>query len=132
MKYKTEVEVRYQETDAMGVVHHSVYPIWFELARIRGLREEGFAYDVMESKGMQIPVIGIEVNYLKPLKFGDFIDILFDLERESASRFRFVYEIQREGVKIATGITRHVFMNPNGRPMRPPQEFVDHFFQKKV
>ena len=129
MKYKTEVEVRYQETDAMGVVHHSVYPIWFELARITCLRDEGFPYEVLEERGEQIPVIGLEVSYLRSVKFGQFVQIQFNIQQDSPSKFSFHYEVSESGQKVAQGVTRHVFMNPKGRPMRPPKDFVEHFFQ---
>jgi acyl-CoA thioester hydrolase len=129
MKYKTEVEVRYQETDAMGVVHHSVYPIWFELARISCLREEGFPYEVLEERGEQIPVIGLEVSYLRPVKFGHFVKIEFTLSQDSPSKFSFHYQLTESEQIVAKGSTQHVFMNPKGRPIRPPQAFTDHFFR---
>lgn len=128
MKYKTEIEVRYQETDAMGVVHHSVYPIWFELARITCLRAEGFPYEELEARGEQIPVIGLQVQYHKSVKFGQFVRVEFDIERESSSKFRFNYEVFVNSDKVASGYTQHVFMNPKGRPIRPPANFVEHFF----
>ena len=45
---KSIVNVRYAETDKMGIVHHSVYPIWFELARTDLSKEAGFPYSKME------------------------------------------------------------------------------------
>lgn len=128
MKYKTDVEVRYQETDAMGIVHHSVYPIWFELARITCLREEGFPYDVLEARGEQIPVIGLNIQYQKSVKFGQIVTVQFDIERESPSKFRFVYKVLVGDTQVASGYTQHVFTNSQGRPIRPPKNFAEHFF----
>tara|TARA_B110000483_G_scaffold241309_1_gene323995 strand:- start:1533 stop:1928 length:396 start_codon:yes stop_codon:yes gene_type:complete len=130
MKYKTDVEVRYQETDAMGVVHHSVYAVWFELARIRGLRLDGFAYEELEARGQNIPVIGLHVEYLKSVKFGHMIEIRMDIEQESRMKFRFVYEAYVGDQKVATGYTQHAFTNSQGQPIRPPQEFIEFFFTK--
>lgn len=48
MKSKSIVNVRYAETDKMGIVHHSVYPIWFELARTDLSKLAGFPYSRME------------------------------------------------------------------------------------
>lgn len=48
MLSKSIVNVRYAETDKMGIVHHSVYPIWFELARTDLSKEAGFPYSKME------------------------------------------------------------------------------------
>ena len=47
-KYITNIDVRYAETDQMGVVHHSPYAVYFELGRIQWLDEMGFSYDQME------------------------------------------------------------------------------------
>lgn len=44
MLSETEIVVRYQETDQMGVVHHSVYPIWFECGRTDLIQKAGITY----------------------------------------------------------------------------------------
>ena len=46
--FETSIRVRYAETDAMGIVHHSRYFVWLELARVEWLRSLGFDYKTME------------------------------------------------------------------------------------
>ncbi|HEV2037626.1 MAG TPA: hypothetical protein VGQ96_03380, partial [Candidatus Eremiobacteraceae bacterium] len=48
--------VRYAETDAMGVVWHGNYLLWFEVGRVETLRAIGYAYDRLESEGFGLPV----------------------------------------------------------------------------
>ena len=55
MKTKSRITVRYAETDRMGIVHHSVYPIWFEIGRTDFIRKAGMPYSVMEENGVMKP-----------------------------------------------------------------------------
>lgn len=50
MQSESKVIVRYAETDRMGIVHHSVYPIWYELARTDFAKEMEFPYSRMEEE----------------------------------------------------------------------------------
>lgn len=122
--FSTEIEIRYAETDAMGLVHHSVYLIWFELARVRFFDHLGMPYHEMESKDWLIPVLEIRSQYMKPLRFGDKPQIKLRYTREEGSRFGFEYEVHLNGVCTSKGYSRHVVMNRQGRPQKPPQEFL--------
>ena len=73
--FKTRIQVRYAETDAMGVVHHATYPIWFEQARVDFFRAVGAPYDEVEREGFASPVLELNVQYKRPCRFGDFVDV---------------------------------------------------------
>ena len=60
------IEVRYAETDQMGVVHHAVYPVWFEQARLEYFRSAGANYTDIEAAGFVSPVLKLEVQYKRP------------------------------------------------------------------
>ena len=47
----TEITVRYAETDCMGVTHHAVYPVWFEVARTDYIKNAAVSYAEMERRG---------------------------------------------------------------------------------
>ena len=126
-RFSTEVEVRYAETDAMGVVHHSSYVVWFELARVQALRALGLPYEVLEADGVSLPVIHLEVDYRKPAKFGDVVTIHVDWVREGKMQFHFCYEVFRGTELLVQGKTSHVFTS-GGKPVRPPQRFLDVAF----
>lgn len=124
--YSAEIEVRYAETDAMGVVHHAVYPVWFEQARIGFLRTHGLPFTTIEAQGWRSPVVGLAVEYLKAAQFGDFVTVQARLSRDGL-RFRFDYRILRRQDLLAQGHSLHVFTR-EGRPCRLPPLFLNHFF----
>lgn len=71
MEFVTDIEVRYSETDCMGVVYHANYFSWFDVARCRLLEEIGFPYPQIEADGYQCPVIDARISYGVPFKFGE-------------------------------------------------------------
>lgn len=123
--FETPLEIRYAETDAMGLVHHANYVVWFELARVRFLESLGLPYHEMEARDWLIPVLEIGASYLRPLRFGDQPNIKLKFEREGSSKFGFKYEIYLGDVCTSQGFSKHVFMNRAGRPQRPPVEFLE-------
>ena len=68
MPNTTKLTVRYAETDQMGVVHHAVYPVWFEMARTDYIKALGMSYAKMEEDGVMLPVAGITCKYRQPAK----------------------------------------------------------------
>ena len=68
-------KVQYYETDQMKVVHHSNYIRWFEEARIDYMEQLGMPYEDMETNGIISPVISVEAEYLRMVKFGDTVVI---------------------------------------------------------
>ena len=60
---ETRFPVRYAETDQMGIVHHSVYPVWFECGRTDFIKEYGIAYDELERLGLMLPLVRLLCEY---------------------------------------------------------------------
>lgn len=71
----TKLRVRYGETDQMGIVHHSEYINYLEIARIEYLRARGMSYQELEDKGYGLPVVSIGINYKKPAKYDDELNL---------------------------------------------------------
>ena len=65
----TPIRVRYAETDAMGIVHHAVYPVWMELGRSDLLRQLGESYAQWEARGIRMSVAGLSVIYRAPARY---------------------------------------------------------------
>ena len=72
----TDIEVRYAETDQMGVVHHANYVVWFELARTRLCALSGYHYADIEKTGYLLMVTGVEVRYRRPARYGDTVRVV--------------------------------------------------------
>jgi len=75
LEVDTRIRVRYQETDSMGVVHHSNYIVWFEIGRSDFLRAKGMSYRDVEKKGWMLPLIEVQCFYRQPARFDDMVVI---------------------------------------------------------
>lgn len=111
MTSKTEIIVRYAETDAMGVVHHATYPIWFEVARTDYIKQLGLSYAEMERGGVMIPVTAISVKYHLPARYDDRLLIESWITRLTPARVEFAYKLTRDGVLLTEGTSSHAFVS---------------------
>lgn len=122
------MEVRYAETDQMGVVHHSVYLVWFELARTRLCLESGHHYADVEKLGYYLVVTRTETRLLAGAAYGDTVRVVCWLDRMGSRGLRFAYEVRRGEDLIATGATEHVWVDrASGRPCRIPGVLKEPF-----
>ena len=118
----TEIEVRYAETDQMGVVHHANYVVWFELARTNLCALSGWHYADIERLGYFLMVTGVEVRYRQPARYGDAVQVVCWGERLASRGVRFAYEVRRGEDLLATGATDHVWVEiATRRPCRTPE-----------
>ena len=91
------ISVRYAETDAMGVAHHSSYVAWLEEARIEWLRDRGVRYRDLEEQGLFMPVTKVEIAYRRPFRFDDTLVMRTTLQTEGRCSLRFVTEFRQLG-----------------------------------
>ncbi|WP_096154525.1 MULTISPECIES: acyl-CoA thioesterase [Bacillus] len=107
-----EIEVRYAETDQMGVVYHANYLVWMELGRTQLIKDLGFSYAQMEIDGIISPVIDIQVSYKKPLKYGEVATIGTWIEKYDGFRSVYGYEVLTPSGEVAIIATSsHVCVN---------------------
>ena len=128
VRAEIDVEVRYAETDQMGVVHHANYIVWFELARTRLCALSGFHYADIEKLGYLLMVTGVESRYHRPARYGDVVQVHCWCERVGSRGIRFAYEVRKENEKLVTGVTDHVWIEKEtGRPCRTPEPLREPF-----
>lgn len=120
-RHRTEVRVRYAETDKMGIAYNSHYLTWFEVGRTELLRECGLTYEAIERNGLLLPVMEAGIHYLKPALYDDVIIIWTRLGRKPGVRVFLEYEITREDEALATGFTMHAFTDTHLQPVKPPR-----------
>ena len=103
----TEIKVRYAETDQMGVVHHAVYPIWFEACRTDFMEQLGYPYKRIEEEGFMTPLIKLDVSYKSGAKYGDTVLVDAKIKELGLIKFTFSYTVKRksDGALLATGST---------------------------
>lgn len=126
-----DLRVRYAETDMMGIAYHGNYTAWFEMARIQMMDDIGYPYREMEQNGFRLPVLEINIAYRKPVTFDDRVTVEATMAERPGLRLEIRYRVRCLEEMTAEGFTRHAFINPHGRPVRPPARFVglmDRFF----
>lgn len=105
---RTSFDVRYKETDQMGVVHHSNYVTYCEVGRTELIKQLGFSYFQMEQDGYMAPVTNINLNYLFPAKYGDTITVETWIEEYNGVRVVYGYKItNQKGETCVTGTSTH-------------------------
>lgn len=116
---ETRLTVRYAETDRMGIVHHSNYPVWFEAGRTDFIRKMGKSYTEIEDMGILLPLIELKCNFLGTARYEDEIIVRTSLKDISFSRIIFFYEVFKKGEQsaITTGETMHVWTNNSLKPL---------------
>ena len=124
---RTQITVRYSETDMMGVVYHGSDLPWFEVGRTTLLKEMGLAYRQLEAEGHRLPVLEVSAKYFRPAVYDDTITIVTRLLDKPLLRIRLEYEVRRGDELLATGFTVHAFIDRAGRPVRPPASAVAMF-----
>jgi acyl-CoA thioester hydrolase len=128
IEIRVPIEVRYAETDQMGVVHHANYLVWFEVARTRLCAEAGFHYAEIERQGHLILVTGAALSYRGAAHYGDHLDVGCRLERLWSRGLSFAYRVLREDELLVTGTTEHVWVDAaTRRPRRIPAPFSEAF-----
>ena len=109
-------KVRYYESDAMGITHHSNYIRFMEEARIDALDRAGYGFEKMEADGVGSPVGRLSVNYRRPTKFQDEISIELKALDLDSVKVRFAYKMYVGDTLVCTAESTHAFYK-NGRPL---------------
>ena len=122
---ETEVVVRYQETDQMGVVYHSNYFVWFEIGRTRLIEQLGFDYLAMEEEGILAPVIDIQASYKTPVRYGQTARVETKISEYNGFRVTYSYKVYTEDNQLSvTGTSTHVCVKKsNFRPISIKKHF---------
>ncbi len=96
----SKVLPRYAETDQMGVVHHSVYAIWYEEARTKFLNDVGLPYDTIEKEGVLSVMVELTSRYIKPAYYNQEIEIHTSLVSLTPAKFICQYELYNQDKEL--------------------------------
>jgi acyl-CoA thioester hydrolase len=122
---KTDIRVIYGDTDQMGVVYYANYLRYFEAGRNELLRARGVRYrDLEASHHLYLPVVDVQVSYKSPARYDDLLSVSTDIGRIGRASVRFVYQLLRDQLVIATGATTHACVNREGEVRPLPAEVV--------
>jgi acyl-CoA thioester hydrolase len=110
----------------MGVVYHANYLVWMEIGRVEYVRSCGFNYKDLETlEGILLSVVDVQCRYLYPARYDDEIVVRTEMVRSNPRMVEFGYEIRHAEPDrlLASGSTRHVWLNRMMRPCRLPEKY---------
>ena len=114
---------RYSETDQAGVVHHSVYPVWFEMGRTELLRVNGLAYKDLERAGVFFVVAELHIKYRQPARYDEKVQLETRCSNVTASKIEHTYKLSRccDSAILAEGSSLLVCIDEKGKIRRMPE-----------
>ena len=112
LQEKTEVMVRFNEADPLGIVWHGHYIRYFEDGREAFGRKYGVAYLDFYREGFAVPVVSVQCDYKKPLRYGERVIVECNYIETPAAKMKFTYKIFEADTKelVATGSSVQVFV----------------------
>jgi len=123
MKVVSIIKPRYQETDQMGVIHHSVYPVWYEVGRVDYLEQMGMPYQDINEMGFHMAIIEMGSVFKKPAFFGTEVFVHTSLVEMSRIKMRLNYEMYNSNDElIHEGFTVLVWLNKDLKPVNIQKE----------
>ncbi len=119
-----EIRVRYNETDAMGFLHHSNYLCYFEVGRTELFRAQGGSYRRMEELGLYFVVAKIEVRYRRPARYDDQLTLKTEIARVTPAKLEHHYCLMRENEVLTEADSIIACVNRAGEVQRIPEDLV--------
>jgi acyl-CoA thioester hydrolase len=136
MRYasRSELRVRYSETDQMGVVYHTNYLVWCEIGRTDFIRTSGLTYAELERRGILLAVAEANIRYHAAARYDDLIrvDTTLATVRSRAVTFDYLISNADTGERLASARTVLVSLDRRGRPVTLPDDFRQHLQQRRA
>lgn len=110
---QTEVVVRFNEADPLGIVWHGHYIRYFEDGREAFGKKYGIAYLDFYHNGLAVPVVSVNCDYKKPLRYGDSVIVETTFINSPAAKLKFDYRMYESKTRnlVAVGSSLPVFVN---------------------
>jgi acyl-CoA thioester hydrolase len=114
---------RYAETDKGGVIHHSVYPVWFEMGRTELLRANGVAYRDLEAQGTFFVVAELRIKYRRPAFYDEALLLETTTAEVTPCKVEHTYRLTRRdtGLLLAEGSSVLACVTAEGKIRRVPE-----------
>ena len=124
--HHTENRIRYGETDQMGYCYYGNYALFLEIGRVEALRSLGITYKSLENTEILLPVLELNIKYIKPSFYDDLITIKTTISILPNVKIFFEYEIYNEKKELITkASTTLVFINKSTmRPTKCPENLL--------
>ena len=121
-----KLKVYYEDTDSGGVVYYANYLKFLERARSETLYSLDFTNSgLLENHGILLIVKSCNIEYKKPAKFEDKLEIISEVLTFTKTSFIMKQEIMRKDEKISTAEIHLVAVDKNGKPKKIPKELKE-------
>ena len=122
-KFYFTVKVYYEDTDAGGVVYYANYLKFLERARSEAIYSLGYTnLSLLESFGILLIVKSCNIEYKKPAKFEDMLDIISEVKSFTKTSFLMAQSISRDNELVTDAEVHLVSVDKNGKPSKVPDE----------
>jgi len=123
--------VYWEDTDGGGVVYYANYLKFMERARTEWLRSLGHQqHEIAEKFGFVFAVREAHVNYLKPARLDDDLEVSCLPVPEGRASIRFKQVITRDDTRIADGEVRVVCVDAKSFRPRALPDFIQNVHAK--
>ncbi len=129
IKNKSNIQVRYAETDKMGVVYNANYYIYFETGRTELVHKHNLYFTELEKEEkIFFPVLESYAKFHNPAYYEDNLEIETIINYNYSPIFHIEYNIYRNDILICSGYTKHIFISQiTNKPIKPPKKFIALF-----
>ncbi len=122
----THTRVRYGETDQMGYVYYGRYAEYLEVGRVESLRSLGVTYKEMEARGVMLPVLHLDIKYIKPINYDSLVEIRTTIRELPSSRIHFEHELYVENELKSMAKVTLVFVDMiKNKPTKAPDDLLE-------
>lgn len=128
MIFETKIDVRFPDCDSMGIVHHAVYPIYYEAGRIDFFEKCGFGFTASRALGIDPAMVNLELNYGMPLTYPQTITVRTICTLLQGKKLGFSYEIYADSSDkpVSTAKSFHIWVK-DGKSINIEQEVPEMF-----
>jgi len=129
-RIETREQVMFYDTDAAGVVHNISYLRFIEKNRTLLGSELGLDYKEMAGSGIYGAVLRIEIDYRRPGRLGEDLQVRGWLEEVNKVKFWCGFEIHRAGdneLLVSSRQELALVRMPEGKPTRLPADWKKYF-----
>lgn len=112
----------------MGIVHHAVYPLWYEIARMDYFEKLGFPFSQMHPLGIDPPMVDLHLQYRSPVRYPGRVTVRTYLKSYAPKKLELVYTVYDEtGRNVAGATSFHIWTGPNGKSLNL-EENLPHIY----
>ena len=120
-EHETQIRVRYEDADPMGLLHHAKYFTYFEIGRTELFRASGGDYRAMEKAGLFVVVVKAECRFHKPARYDDLLTLRTTLASVSPAKIEHDYLLLRDDTRIASARVTLALVDHTGTVQPVPQ-----------